>query len=57
MITDLRERGLFMTDEERADMVRNTVRARLENGCMLEVSCSGNPVISEGCDECISYRV
>lgn len=57
MITDLRERGLFMTDEERAGMVRDTVRARLENGCMLEVSCSGSPAISEGCDACMSYRV
>lgn len=50
MITDLRERGLFMTDEKRADIVRDTVRARLENGCMLEVSCSG-------ISACISYRV
>lgn len=57
MITDLRERGLFMTDEERAGIVRDTARARLENGCMLEVSCSGSPAISEGCDACMSYRV
>lgn len=57
MITDLRERGLFMTDEERAGMVRDTVKARLENGCMLEVSCSGSPAISEVCDACMSYRV
>lgn len=57
MITDLRERGLFMTDEERAGIVRDTARARLENGCMLEVSRSGSPAISEGCDACMSYRV
>ncbi len=46
-----------MTDEERAGIVRDTARARLENGCMLEVSCSGSPAISEGCDACMSYRV
>lgn len=57
MITDLRERGLFMTDEERADIVRGSVRARLENGCMLEISCSGNPAMSEGCDAGIGYHL
>lgn len=55
MITDLSERGLFMTDEERAGMVRHSVRARLENSCMLEVSYSSNPAISEDCDACIGY--
>lgn len=57
MITDLRERGLFMTDEERAGMVRDSAKARLENGCMLEVRCSSNPAVSEGCDACIGYRL
>lgn len=57
MITDLRERGLFMTDRERAGMVRDSAKARLENGCMLEVRCSSNPAVSEGCDACIGYRL
>lgn len=57
MLTDLRERGLFMTDVERAGMVRGSVRARLENGCLLKVSYSDNPAASEGCDACISYSL
>lgn len=57
MLTDLRERGLFMTDAERAGMVRGSVRARLENGCLLKVSYSDNPAASEGCDACISYSL
>lgn len=57
MITDLRERGLFMTDEERAKMMRDSVKARLENGCMLEIRYSGNPAIAGGCDACIEYHL
>lgn len=57
MLTDLRERGLFMADAERDGMVRDSAKARLENGCMLEVRYSSNPAASEGCDACVDYRL
>lgn len=38
-------------------MERGSVRARLENGCLLKVSYSDNPAASEGCDACISYSL